>query len=86
MARSATLDEGDLALLESVHALTHRRVLADVAEAWRQVHGHLPAPGEWAAVRTSVARLERIGLVRSEPSLHLEVTDSGRRALAERDR
>jgi hypothetical protein len=76
------LEPTDLDLLASLEGLTYRQVLPGVTAAWKQTQGHTPVTGEWMDLRQSVARLERAGLVRSEPTLHLEVTDAGREYLA----
>jgi hypothetical protein len=71
----------DLELLAVLDELTQRRLRVDVEAAWRRRHGHRPAAGDWLMIRTTVAHLEREGLIRSDPALMIEVTDAGRAAL-----
>jgi hypothetical protein len=78
-------DKADLALLAAAHELSQRRISVDVAAAWRLLHGRAPETGDWPAIRRSVLRLEREGLIRSDPDLHLEVTDHGRSVLVPRN-
>jgi hypothetical protein len=74
----------DLALLAELADLAGTRILADVGEAWRRIHGRPPSGTDWVEARLTIARLEREGLVRSEASMHVEVTDAGREVLAPR--
>jgi hypothetical protein len=71
----------DLDLLTALDDLTQRQLRVDVAVAWKRLHGHQPAAGDWMMIRTTVARLEREGLIHSDPSLAIEVTDAGRAVL-----
>jgi hypothetical protein len=79
-------DDPHLDLLAVLDQLTQHRLRVDVALAWEQLHGARPAAGDWMMIRIAVAQLERRGLVQSDPSLAVEVTDAGREALTARAR
>jgi hypothetical protein len=74
-------DEADLELLSTVVDLTDRRLTVPAEVAWRELRGSFPQGAEWIELRTSVLRLEREGLVRTDPDLNLEATPVGCDAL-----
>jgi hypothetical protein len=75
-------DDPHLDLLAVLDELTQHHLRVDVAVAWQQLHGARPAAGDWMMIRMAVAQLERRGLIQSDPSLAVEVTDAGREALS----
>jgi hypothetical protein len=73
--RSARAD--DLALLDSVVALTRRRVTVPAGDAFEHARGRRPGSADLVDLRLSVLRLERDGLLRSDRELRLEATPDG---------
>jgi hypothetical protein len=67
----------DLALLDSVVALTRRRVTVPAAAAFEHARGRRPAAADLVELRFAVLRLERDGLVLSDRELRLEATPDG---------
>lgn len=67
----------DLALLDSVVALTRRRVTVPAATAFEHAHGHRPRGADLVELRLAVLRLERDGLLQSDRELRLEATPDG---------
>jgi hypothetical protein len=75
----------DLRLLAAADELTQRRRSVDAAAAWALIHGEAPRSADWPTLCTSVFRLEREGLVRSDAAMYLEVTNDGRAAVRPRN-
>ena len=67
----------DLALLNSVVALTRRRITVDARHAFEHAHGRRPSGADLVELRLSVLRLERDGLLRPDRELRLEATPDG---------
>lgn len=67
----------DLALLDSVVALTRRRVTVAAGDAFEHARGRRPGTADLIELRLSVLRLERDGLLRSDRELRLEATPDG---------
>lgn len=67
----------DLALLDSVVALTRRRVTVDARDAFEHARGHRPGAADLVELRLAVLRLERDGLLQSDRELRLEATPDG---------
>lgn len=83
MSSRADVDAADLDLLTAVEALTQRRLRVPAAVAWERAHGTPPRGAEWVQMRLTVLRLERAGLVWTDPQLDVEVTEAGHELLAE---
>lgn len=75
MSTSPTTD--DLLLLEAAVALTPRRVNVPIERVFEHVHGRAPRRDEVVELRLSVLRLERDGLLLSDPDLNVEPTADG---------
>jgi hypothetical protein len=75
----------DLVLLAAADELTQRRLRVPAADAWQAAHGRRPRLEEWVEIRMMVLRLERAGLVQSDASMTIEVTDAGRAVLEPRN-
>jgi hypothetical protein len=71
----------DLQVLEAVVELTPRRVNVPAVQVLEHLHQRAPRPSEWMELRYAVLRLERDGLVRSDPNLVLEATPDGQVAV-----
>lgn len=67
----------DLALLDSVVALTRRRITVPAGDAFEHARGRRPGAADLVDLRLSVLRLERDGLLRSDRELRLEATPDG---------
>jgi hypothetical protein len=78
-------DHADLVLLDAVVALTERRVQVPAADAFERASGRPLTERDWVALRRSILRLERDGLVRSDREHRLEATDEGRALLQPRN-
>jgi hypothetical protein len=78
-------EHADLVLLEAVVALTERRIQVHAADAFERAHGRPVTTNDWVGLRLSVLRLERAGLLQSDPEHHLEPTEEGRAALRPRN-
>jgi hypothetical protein len=78
------VDRPDLELLAAADELRQRRLRVPATRAWEAVHGQIPTGRAWVALRLTVLRLEGAGLVQSDDTLAIEVTDAGRHLLASR--
>ncbi len=77
----SSITEHDMQVLDAVVALAPRRVTVPAEVVLEHLHrGGRPASG-WQALRMAVLRLQRDGLLRSEPGLSLEATPDGQVAV-----
>lgn len=71
----------DLALLEAAVELTPRRISVPIAVVFQRVNGCLPVPSDMVELRLAILRLERDGLLLSNPALDVEPTPDGQVAV-----